>query len=77
METLLPPPQLVHLFTFRCAVDPPMEIGHGPYGRRRCVPIVSGRVRGEYITGEVVPGGADFMYVSPVIGMKLAADTTI
>jgi hypothetical protein len=38
-----------------------MEIGHGPFGRRRCVPIMSGLVRGKYLNGEVVPGGADFM----------------
>lgn len=63
METIAPPPKLSHLFTLRCAVDPPMEIGKGPYGRRRCVPIVSGSVSGPHFKGEVVPGGADFMYV--------------
>lgn len=62
MEPLSPPPALTHLFTLRCAVDPPLEIGKGPYGRRRCVPIKSGTVRGKYLVGEVVPGGADFMY---------------
>lgn len=61
METIAPPPKLSHLFTLRCAVDLPMEIGHGPYGRRRCVPIKSGSVRGPNLNGEVVPGGADFM----------------
>jgi hypothetical protein len=65
MDTLLPPPKLTHLFTLRCAVDPPMEVGNGPYGRRRCVPIKSGSVKGKHINGEVVPtGGADFMYKS-------------
>ena len=44
-----------------------MEIGHGPYGRRRCVPIMSGSVRGPHLNGEVVPGGADFMYVPGVV----------
>ncbi|RDK43372.1 hypothetical protein M752DRAFT_335190 [Aspergillus phoenicis ATCC 13157] len=63
MEPLSPPPALTHLFTLRCAVDPPLEIGKGPYGRRRCVPIKSGTVRGKYLVGEVVPGGADFMLV--------------
>lgn len=66
MEPLSPPPALTHLFTLRCAVDPPMEIGNGPYGRRRCVPIKSGTVRGKYLNGEVVPGGADFMYGAEV-----------
>lgn len=63
MDTLSPPPKLTHLFTLRCAVDPPIEIGNGPYGRRRCVPIMSGSVKGPYFNGEVVPGGADFMSV--------------
>ncbi|KAI2789381.1 hypothetical protein POX_d04869 [Penicillium oxalicum] len=61
MDTLSPPPKLSHLFTLRCAVDPPMEIGKGPYGRRRCVPIKSGSVHGPHLQGEVVPGGADFI----------------
>ncbi|KAJ5102424.1 hypothetical protein NUU61_004646 [Penicillium alfredii] len=63
METLLPPPTLTPLFTLRCAVEPPIEIGHGPYGRRRCIPIMSGSVGGNYINGEGMPGGADFMLV--------------
>ncbi|PWY95429.1 hypothetical protein BO94DRAFT_553316 [Aspergillus sclerotioniger CBS 115572] len=63
METLLPPPNLVHLFTLTCTVSPPLEIGPGPYGRRRCIPITSGTVRGKYLSGEIVPGGADFMLV--------------
>ncbi|KAH8422349.1 DUF3237 domain-containing protein [Aspergillus melleus] len=63
MDPISPPPALTHLFTLRCAVSPPMEIGTGPYGRRRCVPIESGTVYGKYLNGEVVPGGADFMLV--------------
>lgn len=63
MDQINPPPALTHLFTLRCAVAPPTEIGTGPYGRRRCVPIESGSVKGKYVNGEVVPGGADFMSV--------------
>lgn len=61
METIAPPTLLSHLFTLRCAVDAPVEIGHGPYGRRRCVPIKFGSVCGPHFNGEVVPGGAGFM----------------
>lgn len=63
MEPLLPPPTLQYLFSVQCAVDPPLEIGNGPYGRRRCVPITGGTVRGKHLNGEVLPVGADFMYV--------------
>lgn len=61
METVAPPTKLNRLFTLRCAVAPPMEIGHGPYGRGCCVLIKSGSMRGHQFNGEVVPGGADFM----------------
>ena len=37
-----------------------MEIGKGPYGRRRCIPILSGAMTWNYLNGEV---GADFMCV--------------
>ncbi|KAF3407509.1 UPF0311 protein [Talaromyces pinophilus] len=63
MEPLLPPPTLQYLFSVQCAVDPPVEIGNGPYGRRRCVPITGGTVRGKHLNGEVLPVGADFMLV--------------
>lgn len=63
MEPLLPPPTLQYLFSVQCAVDPPVEIGDGPYGRRRCVPITGGTVRGKHLNGEVLPVGADFMFI--------------
>lgn len=63
MGPLFSPPTLEYLFSVQCAVDPPVEIGNGPYGRRRCVPITGGTVRGKYLNGEVLPVGADFMYV--------------
>ncbi|KAJ5184055.1 hypothetical protein N7492_001671 [Penicillium capsulatum] len=61
--TLMPVPTLRHLFTVQCTVDPPIEIGNGPFGRRRCVPIKSGTAIGPHLTGIVQPGGADFMLV--------------
>lgn len=66
METINPAPKLKYLFSLRCIVNPPMEIGVGPYGRRRCVPIMGGKVTGPYFTGEVIPGGADYMYVAVI-----------
>ena len=43
-----------------------MEVGNGPYGRRRCVPIKSGSVKGKYINGEVVPQEAQISCISPM-----------
>ncbi|KAL1954734.1 hypothetical protein VTO42DRAFT_787 [Malbranchea cinnamomea] len=34
---------LRHLFTLQCEVDPPVDIGSGPYGRCRGVPIARKR----------------------------------
>ena len=74
MEPLLPPPTLQYLFSIRCAVDPPVEIGNGPYGRRRCVPITGGTVRGKHLNGEVLPIGADFMYAYFILLVPISTD---
>ena len=37
-----------------------VTLGQGPYGERRFVPIVGGRVSGPHLRGVVVPGGADW-----------------
>ena len=37
-----------------------VSLGAGPYGERRFVPIVGGRVEGPTMNGVVVPGGADW-----------------
>jgi hypothetical protein len=63
-DTVLPAPTLTHIFSVRCRVDLPIEIGPGPFGNRRCVNIRSGTVTGKYVQGEVCDGGADFLYVS-------------
>lgn len=60
METLLPPPQLTYIFTLRCTVKQPLDIGQVSSGRRRWVRIVGGSVSGKCLTGEVV-GGEDSM----------------
>lgn len=36
-----------------------IEVGEGPLGRRRIVPITGGRFRGPNLAGTVIPGGAD------------------
>lgn len=41
-------------------VGPLVSLGVGPYGERRVVDIVGGRVEGAEMAGVVVPGGADW-----------------
>lgn len=44
---------------------PPVDIGEGPQGRRRLIPISGGEVTGERLNGVVLPGGADFQRIRP------------
>ena len=44
-------------------VSPPQVLGRTPVGERRVVPILSGKFEGR-LTAEVVPGGADWQFVS-------------
>ena len=43
----------------------PLEVGATPLGARRVIPIVGGHFAGERLTGEVLPGGADWQLVRP------------
>jgi hypothetical protein len=56
-------PELRHVFDIEAEVAPVRDLGPTPHGRRRIVPILGGRVRGQRLQAEVVPGGADWQYV--------------
>jgi hypothetical protein len=43
---------------------PPYDLGETPLGRRRLVPITGGTFRGERLSGEVVPFGADWALIN-------------
>ena len=57
------PPLLEYLATIVVDVDTPQEIGATPSGRRRLIPIVGGTVSGPFISGRILPGGADFQSI--------------
>jgi hypothetical protein len=44
-------------------VDKPQDLGAGPRGRRRLIPILSGNAKGDGWTARVLPGGADFQLI--------------
>jgi Protein of unknown function (DUF3237) len=50
--------------SYLCSLDvevgPVISLGDGPYGERRVVAILGGRVAGPGMTGVIVPGGADW-----------------
>ena len=44
----------------RCEVGEIVTLGAGPYGERRCVPLLGGSVVGAELNGEILPGGSDW-----------------
>ncbi len=58
------PPGLTHRFDLAINVASAQELGDIGGGRRRVIPITGGTVTGA-ITGEVLPGGADWQTVRP------------
>src|SRR5947207_12124722 len=57
---LQPPVPTLRLFSRATVqVATPQTFGHTPFGERRVVPIISGRLEGR-LTAEVLPGGSDW-----------------
>lgn len=53
------------------------DIGDGPHGARRIVPLKGGRIEGPKIKGEVLPFGADWILVRPDGVFQLDVRATI
>ncbi|MGH8736130.1 MAG: DUF3237 domain-containing protein [Burkholderiales bacterium] len=53
------------LFSAKITLAPAQELGDGPQGRRRIIPITGGAVSGPRLSGRVLPGGADWQIVRP------------
>lgn len=49
-----------YLFTIEADITEAFQMGETVDGVRRAIPITGGRVHGKDITGEVLPGGADY-----------------
>ena len=63
MQPHLPCPGLRHLCDLTVELAPIMEMGDGPSGRRRIIPIIGGRAVGERLKGEILNLGADWQTV--------------
>lgn len=60
--TINPVPKLKYIFSLRCKIDEPMDVGQGPYGFRAHVPITGGTFTGRFgMNGKVLNGGGDDM----------------
>jgi hypothetical protein len=56
-------PGLEFVCEIRCLLSRAIEVGQTPYGTRRIVEIVEGRVTGPEMRGVLMPGGADWQVI--------------
>jgi uncharacterized protein DUF3237 len=70
-------PQLRFAFAIRAKVAPIQDLGHTARGHRRIVDILGGEVQGPRLTGEILPGGADWQIVRPDGTIEVVARYTI
>lgn len=57
--------QTEFVFTIKAGIDDMIPLGETSDGERRAIPITGGSFAGEGISGEVIPGGADYQLVRP------------
>ncbi len=62
---MLPAPALRHLCDLTVELDPILELGPAPEGKRRIIPIVGGSFSGERLQGRLLHLGADWQWVRP------------
>jgi hypothetical protein len=72
-----PIPQLEYLTTFRVSVGKPLDLGIGPKGERRMIPITGGTVEGPRLNGRVLPGGVDVQLIRSDGVLELEASYAI
>jgi hypothetical protein len=58
-------PTLERLFRAEVEIAAPLSVGMTLRGERRIIPITGGRFAGEKLSGDVLPGGADWQLVRP------------
>ncbi|MFD6162508.1 DUF3237 domain-containing protein [Nocardia sp. NPDC060256] len=66
-----------HLFDVVVDLNPPLDMGVGPYGRRILYGAASGSFEGPRLRGEVVPGGGDWTLFRPDRGMTVDVRLTL
>jgi hypothetical protein len=66
-----------HLFDMVVDLDPRLEIGTGPFGRRALFGSAGGTFDGPRLHGEVLPGGGDWALFRPCGAMTLDVRLTL
>jgi hypothetical protein len=59
-----PTPGLIHVFSLRGELAPPLEYGRIDGLRERFIPVTGGTVYGARLKGRVLPGGGDWQSVA-------------
>lgn len=58
-------PELVHEFTYRADLEPPVAVGQGPYGTRFVFSASGGTFEGDRFKGTIAPGTVDWLLLGP------------
>jgi hypothetical protein len=66
-----------HLFDMVVDLNPRLEIGAGPFGRRTLFGSAGGTFHGPRLSGEVLPGGGDWALLRPDGTMTLDVRLTL
>ena len=70
-------PQLEFAFAIKAKVGPIQDLGQTARGHRRIIDILGGEVHGPKLSGEILPGGADWQIVRPDGTIEVVARYTI
>jgi hypothetical protein len=70
-------PGLRFAFAIKAKVGPIQDLGQTARGHRRIIDILGGEVHGPRLTGEILPGGADWQIVRPDGTIEVVARYTI
>src|SRR5262245_10146111 len=73
MPMLSPAP----IFTVNAELADILQFGRTPYGERRVINILGGRVEGPKLNGRILPGGADWQFVRGDGALHVEARYTI
>ncbi|WP_421994708.1 DUF3237 domain-containing protein [Reyranella sp.] len=70
-------PPLRFAFAIKARVAPLQDLGQTARGHRRIIDILGGEVHGPRLSGEILPGGADWQVVRPDGTIEVVARYTI
>src|SRR4029077_5070866 len=70
-------PKLEFAFAIKARVGPIQDLGRTARGHRRIIDILGGEVHGPKLSGEILPGGADWQIVRPDGTIEVVARYTI